>query len=46
LKYLRTGVELGDVNSILQMSELYTSGKYVHKDIALGKRLLKRIRKQ
>lgn len=46
LKYLRKGVELGDVNSILQMSELYTSGKYVHKDIALGKILLKRIQKQ
>lgn len=45
LKYLRKGVELGDVNSILQMSELYTSGKYVHKDIALGKKLLKRIQK-
>ncbi len=46
LKYLRKGVELGDVNSILQMSELYTSGKYVHKDIALGNKLLERIQKK
>ncbi|WP_321439036.1 hypothetical protein [uncultured Bacteroides sp.] len=45
LKYLSKGVELGDINSILQMSELYINGKYVHKDINLGKKLLKRIQK-
>lgn len=39
LKYLKEGVDLNDSQSTHELSELYLEGKYVPKDIILGKKL-------
>lgn len=41
IRYLKKGVDLYEIQSIMSLSELYMEGKYVPKDTIKGKRLKK-----